>query len=28
LAALTEWGNRAVIERGSFIDPQAPAESG
>ena len=26
--ALTEWGNRAVIERGSFIDPQAPAESG
>ena len=27
LAALTEWGNRAVIERGSFIDPQAPAES-
>jgi site-specific recombinase, phage integrase family len=21
LAALTEWGNRAVIERGSFIDP-------
>lgn len=28
LAALTEWGNRAVIERGSFIDPLAPAESG
>ena len=28
LAALTEWGNRAVIERGSFIDPQAPAECG
>ena len=28
LAALTEWGNRAVIERGSFIDPQAPSESG
>ena len=28
LAALTEWGNRAVIERGGFIDPQAPAESG
>ena len=28
LAALTEWGNRAVIERGSFIDPQAPADSG
>lgn len=27
LAALTEWGNRAVIERGSFIDPLAPAES-
>ena len=27
LAALTEWGNRAVIERGRFIDPLAPAES-
>ena len=27
LTALTEWGNRAVIERGSFIDPLAPAES-
>ena len=27
LAALTEWGNRAVIERGSFIDPLASAES-
>ena len=27
LAALTEWGNRAVIERGSFIDSLAPAES-
>ena len=27
LAALTEWGNRAVIERGSFIDPRATAES-